>query len=100
LNSLAGRGGKTGISPKGCRTSEAGAALTPAQRQRAYRERLNEALDGATVNPSKASTAALLASIKHHCNSIDTQPDHADIARRLAAPVIRELCERYKIQLP
>ena len=81
------------------RPPKQGAALTPAQRQRAYRERLNKALDGATVNPGTATTAALLASLKHHCNSIDTQPDHADIARRLAAPVIRELCERYTIQL-
>jgi hypothetical protein len=51
------------------------------------------------VNPGTATTAVLLASLKHHCNSIDTQPDHADIARRLAAPVISELCDRYKIQL-
>ena len=81
------------------RPPKQGAALTPAQRQRAYRERLNKALDGATLNPGMATTVALLASLKHHCNSIDTQPDHADIARHLAAPVIRELCERYKIQL-
>jgi hypothetical protein len=79
------------------RPPKQGTALTPAQRQRAYRERLSTAFDGATVNTSKASMAALLASLKHHCTSIDTQPDHADIARRLAAPVIRELCERYKI---
>ena len=52
------------------------------------------------LKPNEASTTALLASIKHHCNSIDTQPDHADIARRLVAPVIRELCDRYKIKLP
>jgi hypothetical protein len=52
-----------------------------------------------TLNPGMANTAALLASLKHHRSSIDTQPDHADIARRLVAPVIRELCERYKIQL-
>jgi len=54
----------------------------------------------AMLKPSEASTTALLASIKHHCNSIDTQPDHADIARRLAAAVIAELILRYKIQLP
>jgi len=58
-----------------------------------------QAMDSATVDPRTATTAALLASLKHHCNSIDTTPDHADIARRLAAPVIAELCERYKIQL-
>ena len=52
------------------------------------------------LKPATATTAALLASIKYHCNSIDTTPDHADIARRLVAPVIRELCDRYKIKLP
>ena len=59
-----------------------------------------KAQDDAMLKPNEASTTALLASIKHHCNSIDTQPDHADIARRLVAPVIRELCDRYKIKLP
>jgi hypothetical protein len=57
------------------------------------------AQDNAMLKPAMATTAALLACLKHHCNSIDTKPDHADIARRLAAPVIRELCVRYKIQL-
>ena len=81
------------------RPPKAGAALTPAQRQRAYRERLVQAQDKATLKPQDATTTALLASIKHHCASIDTQPDHADIARRLAVPLIRELCDRYKIKL-
>jgi hypothetical protein len=81
------------------RPPKAGIALTPAQRQRAYRERLVTAQDNATLKPGTATTGALLASLKHHFSSIDTQPDHADIARRLAAPVIRELCDRYKIQL-
>jgi hypothetical protein len=82
------------------RPPKAGAALTPAQRQRAYRERLVQAQSDAMLKPSEASTTALLASIKHFCESIDTQPDHADIARRLAKPVIAELCNRYKIKLP
>ena len=84
---------------KAGRPAKQGATLTPAQRQRAYRARLDEAANRATANPSMATTAALLASRKHHCKSIDTTPDHADIARQLAAPVIRELCNRYKIQL-
>ena len=81
------------------RPPKTGGPLSPAQRQAAYRERLVKAQDDAMLKPNEASTTALLASIKHHCNSIDTQPDHADIARRLAAPVICELCGRYKIQL-
>ena len=79
------------------RPPKAGAALTPAQRQRAYRERLVTAQDNAMLKPELATTVALLASLKYHCASIDTQPDHADIARRLVAPVFRELCDRYKI---
>lgn len=51
------------------------------------------------LEPKDASTAALLASIKHFCSQIDTKPDHADIARRLVAPVISELCDRHKITL-
>jgi hypothetical protein len=85
---------------KAGRPAKQGAAQTPAERQRAYRERLVQNQHNAMLKPATATTAALLASIKHHCNSIDTQPDHADVARRLAAPVIAELCKRYKIQLP
>jgi hypothetical protein len=81
------------------RPPKQGGALTPAQRQRAYRERLVTAQDNAMLKPELATTAALLASLKHQFQSIDTQPDHAEIARRLVAPVIRELCDRYKIQL-
>jgi len=81
------------------RPPKAGVTLTSAERQRAYRERLVQAQNNAMLKPSEASTTALLASIKHFCESIDTQPDRADIARRLVAPVIRELCDRYKIQL-
>jgi len=84
---------------KAGRPAKQGTAQTPAERQRAYRERLVQNQHNAMLKPATATTAALLASIKHHCNSIDTQPDHADIARRLAAPVIAELCDRYKIQL-
>jgi len=51
------------------------------------------------LKPSEATTAALLASVKHFCNSIDTDTGHADIARRLVAPVLQELCNRYKIKL-
>jgi hypothetical protein len=56
-------------------------------------------MGSATVNPSAASTVALLASLKQHCQSIDNTPDHADSARRSAAPLIRELCDRYRILL-
>jgi hypothetical protein len=59
-----------------------------------------QAQDNAMLKPESAATAALLASIKHFCNQIDIKPDDADIARRLVAPAIRELCERYKIHLP
>ena len=80
------------------RPPKAGGAMTQAQRQRAYRERQEQAMHDATINPKAATTSALLACLKHHCQSIDTQTDHADIARRLAAPVVAELCVRYKIK--
>jgi len=85
---------------KAGRPAKQGAAQSPAERQRTYRERLVQAQHDAMLKPGSATTVALLACIKHHCNSIDTQPDHADIARRLVAPVIAELCDRFKIQLP
>lgn len=81
------------------RPPKTGIVQTSAQRQAAYRGRLVQALDGATVNPGTASTTALLACLKHHFTNIETVPDHADIARRLATPVMVELCERYKIKL-
>jgi hypothetical protein len=64
-----------------------------------YRTRRYESALVAHEDLKGASTEVLLASIKHHCHSIDTQPDQAVIARRLVVPVIHELCERYKIQL-
>jgi crotonobetainyl-CoA:carnitine CoA-transferase CaiB-like acyl-CoA transferase len=81
------------------RPPKAGGAKSPAARQWEYRQRLDKASTEATLKPGTATTAALLASLKRHCKSIDTVPDHAAIARRLAAPVIRELCDRYKIKL-
>ena len=84
---------------KAGRPTQQGSAQTPAERQRAYRDRLVQNQHNATLKPSEATTAALLASIKHFCNSIDTDTGHADIARRLVAPVIAELCNRYKIKL-
>lgn len=82
--------------PKKAGRPRTGNAMTQAQRQRAYRGRL---VQSAMLKPREATTTALIANIKHHCASIDTNPDHADIARRLVAPVIRELCARYKIKL-
>ena len=82
------------------RPPKQGAALTPAERQRAYRERLVQTQDNAMLKPGAATTAALLASIRHFCSRIDSDTDSADISRWLVAPVIRELCDRYKIKLP
>jgi len=85
--------------PKKAGRPPTGKALSPAARQWAYRQRQKKAEGEATEKPQTASTAALLASLKRHCKSMDTDTEHADVARRLAAPVIRELCQRYKIQL-
>jgi len=85
--------------PKKAGRPPTGKALSPAARQWAYRQRQKKAETEATATPQAASTAALLASLKHHCKSMDTDTEHADVARRLAVPVIRELCNRYGIQL-
>ncbi len=77
-----------------------GAALNPSQRQGAYRERMNKALDGVTVNTGSANKAAtMLASVTYRSTSVNTQPIHADTARGLAAPLIADLCARYEVQL-
>ena len=82
------------------RPPKAGGALTQAQRQRAYRERQEEARNRAAMDPATASTKALVASFAHHCNVICSQPEQADLSRELVGPVISELCRRHRIKLP
>jgi hypothetical protein len=84
---------------KAGRPAKHGAAQSPAARQWAYRQRQKKAEGEATEKPQTASTAALLACLKYHFKNMDSETEHADIARRLATPVLRELCARYKIQL-
>jgi len=85
--------------PKKAGRPPTGKALSPAARQWAYRQRQKKAEGEATEKPQTASTAALLASLKRHCKSMDSDTEHADVARRLVVTVIRELCSRYGIQL-
>ena len=82
------------------RPPKAGAALTPAQRQRAYRERAYEASLRASENLPVATTMALLGNLSRQIKLIDADKDHAPVARDVAASVMLELCNRYKITLP
>ncbi len=79
------------------RPAKLGVPMTDKQRAAAYRTRLYESALVAHKDPKGATTTVLLACLKQHFSNIDTQPDHADIARRLAKPVMQELCERYDI---
>lgn len=85
--------------PKKAGRPPTGSAKTQAQRQRAYRERTyTEALQ-ATDDLQGATTTALLGNLARQIKLIDTKPDHADVARDVAASVMAELCNRYKIKL-
>ncbi len=52
------------------------------------------------MDPTAASTKALVACIAHQCNIICNQPEQADLSRELVGPVISELCRRHRIKLP
>ncbi|MBP9060331.1 MAG: hypothetical protein KBF98_08450 [Rhodoferax sp.] len=82
------------------RPPKAGGAMTQAQRQRVYRNRQEEAKNRAAMDPTAASTKALVACIAHQCNIICNQPEQADLSRELVGPVISELCRRHRIKLP
>ena len=94
---------------KAGRPPKAGGPITPAARQRAYRERLAQGERQATEDLSAAPTKALLANLAHQIVQIENNRSlhirddlivqTADTGRHFAAKVINELCHRYKIQL-
>ncbi len=47
-----------------------------------------------------ATTKALLGNLARQIKLIDTDTDHAPVARDVAASVMAELCNRYRITLP
>lgn len=82
------------------RPAKGGTALTPAQRVKQSRERAYIAMLQVTDDLQGATTTALLGNLARQIKLIDTKPDHADVARDVAASVMLELCNRYKITLP
>lgn len=74
-------------------------AMSDKQRAAAYRTRRHEAASMAHENLKAASTPVLLAGLARQIKAV-ADPDQADIARELAAQIIKELCERYEITLP
>lgn len=74
--------------------------LTPAQRVKESRERAYIAMLQVTDDIPGATTTALLGNLARQIKLIDTDKDHAPVARDVAASVMLELCNRYKITLP
>lgn len=74
--------------------------LTPAQRVKESRERAYIAMLQVTDDLPGATTKALLGNLARQIKLIDTDSDHAPVARDVAASVMVELCNRYKITLP
>lgn len=73
--------------------------MTGAQRAEAFRRTRREQAGQVHENLSNASTALLMAGLARQIGYIQTDPDHAPIARDVAARIIRELCLRNEIKL-
>jgi len=63
------------------------------------RERAYIAMLQVTDDLPGATTKALLGNLARQIKLIDTDKDHAPVARDVAASVMLELCNRYKIKL-
>lgn len=81
------------------RPAKYSAPMSDKQRAADYRQRRCEAASMAPENLKSASTPVLLAGLARQINAV-ADPDQADIARELAAQIIKELCGRYEITLP
>jgi hypothetical protein len=75
-----------------------GIAMTDRQRAAMYRARRNESALVAHKDLKGATTAVLLAGLARQLKAIGAA-NHADVARNIAAQLIRELCQRHEIRL-
>lgn len=77
-------------------------AMTPAERQRAYRQRMQRAELDSIGAEAEASRVTLLGSLAHALAQLDTdRPADQQAATRLSAGrIIREIVTRYEIELP
>ena len=72
--------------------------MTDKQRAGMYRTRLYESTLVAHEDLKGATTAVLLAALGRQFKLI-ADASHSDIARDIAAQIIKELCERHEIRL-
>ena len=75
-----------------------GIPMTDRQRAAQYRARRYESTLVAHEDLKGASTAVLLAALGRQLKLIG-DASHSDIARAIAAQIIKELCERHEIRL-
>lgn len=87
------------MTTKSGRPTKGSAAMTGAQRAEAFRRARREQAGQVHENLGSATTAVLMAGLARQIKYIQTDPDHAPVARDVAATIIRELCSRNEIRL-
>jgi hypothetical protein len=83
------------------RPAKHGVAMTPKRRASEYRQRRREAAGTVTDDLSTASTRTLLDGLARRLATLEdpaTTPEIADGARWTAGNIIKQLCERHKIE--
>lgn len=80
------------------RPAKLGIAMTDKQRAAMYRTRLYESTLVAHEDLKGATTSVLMAALGRQLKLIG-DASHSDIARDIAAQIIKELCERHEIRL-
>lgn len=84
------------------RPAKHGTPMPAKSRAAAYRARRREAALTAHENLKDAAPAVLLAALVRQFKALakNTDPERIDVCRWLAAALMAELCDRYKIELP
>ncbi len=80
------------------RPAKLGVKMSDKQRAAMYRTRRYEAASMAHENLAAATTPVLLAGLARQLKAL-AHSDHADVARDLAAQIMKELCDRHEIRL-
>ena len=80
------------------RPAKLGIAMTDRQRAAMYRARRYESAMVAHEDLKGATTAVLLAGLARQLKAIG-DASHADVARDIAAQLIKEICDRHEIRL-
>lgn len=80
------------------RPAKLGIPMTDKQRAAMYRTRRYESVMTAHEDLKGVSTTILLAALALQLKAV-SDDNHADMARGIAAQLIKELCERHEIRL-